>query len=97
MTSKTPAAEPPVDGGLDEPTGLEPEQGALALAQPEDEHTQADWEKATAAVLRKARRMRDEDDDALCRATKTQSSLVENDEDRPVPEVHAVRDEAEEA
>ena len=75
MTSKTPAAEPPVDGGLDEPTGLEPEQGALALAQPEDEHTQADWEKATAAVLRKARRMRDEDDDALVWDKLTRTTL----------------------
>ncbi len=75
MTSHTPAVEAPVDGGLDEPTGLEPEQGALALSQPEDQHTRADWEKATAAVLRKARRMSDEDDDALVWDKLTRTTL----------------------
>jgi methylmalonyl-CoA mutase len=54
-----------VEGGLDEPTGLEPEQGSLALAAPEDTHGRADWEAAAAAVLRKSRRLADEDDDAL--------------------------------
>jgi methylmalonyl-CoA mutase len=54
-----------VEGGLDEPTDLEPEQGTLALAAPEDMHSRADWEAATAAVLRKARRMSDEDPDDL--------------------------------
>ena len=54
-----------VEGGLDEPVELEPAQGSLRLAQAEDVHTREDWEGATAAVLRKARRMRDEDDDAL--------------------------------
>ena len=54
-----------VEGGLDEPTELEPEQGTLALAAPEDAHVLADWEAAAAAVLRKARRMRDEDPDEL--------------------------------
>ncbi len=53
-----------VEGGLDEPTRLEPEQGALDLAQPEDRHDRAAWEAAAAAVLRKARRLTDEDDDA---------------------------------
>ena len=54
-----------VEGGLDEPTELEPEQGSLDLASPEDTHGRADWEKAAAAVLRKARRLADEDDDHL--------------------------------
>lgn len=54
-----------VEGGLDEPSRLEPEQGALDLAQPEDRHDRAEWEAAAAAVLRKARRLTDEDDDAL--------------------------------
>lgn len=36
----------------------------LALAAPEDAATQADWEKATADVLRKSRRMSDTDPDA---------------------------------
>ena len=48
--------EEPVEGGLDEPTALEPEQGALALAAPEDAHDRAAWEAAAAAVLRKAGR-----------------------------------------
>ena len=54
-----------VEGGLEEPKELEPEQGSLALAAEQDRATQADWEKAAAAVLRKARRLTDEDDDAL--------------------------------
>uniref|UniRef100_UPI002B26D98C methylmalonyl-CoA mutase family protein n=1 Tax=Nocardioides sp. TaxID=35761 RepID=UPI002B26D98C len=65
MSSQESGAETLVVGGLDEPTGLEPDQGALDLAQPGDDHTQADWEKATATVLRKARRMTDEDADDL--------------------------------
>ena len=54
-----------VDGGLDEPTELEPEQGSLDLASPEDRYARSDWEAAAAAVLRKAKRMSDDDDDAL--------------------------------
>jgi len=54
-----------VDGGLDDPTELEPEQGTLHLASPQDQHTVADWESATAAVLRKSRRMKDDDPDSL--------------------------------
>lgn len=37
---------------------------ALPLVQPEDAHTQAEWEQAAAGVLRKARRLSDEDADA---------------------------------
>ncbi|CAN5558484.1 methylmalonyl-CoA mutase family protein [soil metagenome] len=65
----------PVEGGLDEPTELEPDQGSLALADAEDVHSRADWEKATAAVLRKARRMTDEDDDALVWDKLTRTTL----------------------
>ena len=54
-----------IEGGLDEPTELEPEQGSLALAAEDDRHARSDWEKAAAAVLHKARRLTDEDDDAL--------------------------------
>jgi len=50
-----------VEGGLDEPAELEPEQGSLDLASPEDDHGRADWEKAAAAVLRKAGRLADDD------------------------------------
>ena len=51
---------------MDEPQELEPDQGTLALAGPEDGHGRADWERAAAAVLRKARRLGDGDpDDAV--------------------------------
>ena len=63
-----------IEGGLDEPTELEPEQGSLDLAAPEDAHGRTDWEEAAAAVLRKARRLGDDDPadavwDALARTT----------------------------
>lgn len=53
-----------VEGGLDEPDGLQPPPGALALASAADAWTRADWEKAAAAVLRKSRRLTDDDPDA---------------------------------
>ena len=53
-----------VEGGLDEPDGLQPPPGALALASADDEWTRADWEKAAAAVLRKSRLLGDDDPDA---------------------------------
>lgn len=64
-----------VEGGLDEPTELEPEQGSLALAAPEDTHGRADWEAGAAAVLRKARRLRDEDADTLVWEKLTRTTL----------------------
>ncbi|MGZ5403780.1 MAG: methylmalonyl-CoA mutase family protein [Nocardioides sp.] len=54
-----------VEGGLDERTELEPEQGSLALAAPEDDHDRAAWEAAAAAVLRKAGRLGEDDADDL--------------------------------
>jgi methylmalonyl-CoA mutase len=63
MSDQTPGI---VAGGLDEPDRLQPEQGALALASPEDDWSRADWEKAAAGVLRKAGRLTDDDpDDAV--------------------------------
>jgi methylmalonyl-CoA mutase len=53
-----------VEGGLDEPEELEPEQGSLGLADAGDQFSREDWENAAAAVLRKARRMQDGDADA---------------------------------
>ena len=53
-----------VEGGLDEPEELEPEQGSLDLADAGDRHSREDWETAAAAVLRKARRLKDDDADA---------------------------------
>ena len=52
-----------VEGGLDEPEELEPEQGSLGLADAGDRFSREDWENAAAAVLRKARRMQDGDAD----------------------------------
>ena len=64
-----------IEGGLDEPTELEPEQGSLALAAPEDTSGRADWEAAAAAVLRKSRRMTDDDEDSLVWERLTRSNL----------------------
>ncbi|MCY7395851.1 MAG: methylmalonyl-CoA mutase family protein [Nocardioides sp.] len=64
-----------VEGGLDEPTEFEPAQGTLALAAPEDVHTRTDWERSSAAVLRKARRMRDDDPDDLVWQKLTRTTL----------------------
>ncbi|MFC6341248.1 methylmalonyl-CoA mutase, partial [Nocardioides hankookensis] len=55
-----------VEGGLDEPEELEPAQGSLDLADPADTWTVADWEREAAAVLRKGKRLTDDDaDDAV--------------------------------
>jgi methylmalonyl-CoA mutase len=54
-----------VEGGLPEPEELEPAQGSLDLAAPEDRHSREAWEAATAAVLRKSRRLGEDDPDAL--------------------------------
>ncbi|WP_340537416.1 methylmalonyl-CoA mutase family protein [Nocardioides sp. GXZ039] len=64
-----------VDGGLEEPADLEPEQGSLDLAQPEDTHTRSDWEREAAKVLRKARRMTDDDPDSLVWEKLTRTTL----------------------
>ncbi|MEO6511259.1 MAG: methylmalonyl-CoA mutase family protein, partial [Nocardioides sp.] len=53
----------PVEGGLAEPTELEPAQGSLALMLDGAAGTRADWEKAAAAVLRKAGRLTGDDAD----------------------------------
>ncbi len=53
-----------VEGGLAEPEELEPDQGSLDLAAPEDRHDRAAWEAAAAAVLRKARRLGADDPDS---------------------------------
>jgi len=68
-------SEQPVEGGLDEPDELEPEQGSLALAGPEDAHTRADWERSAAAVLRKARRLGEDQPDDAVWAVLTRTTL----------------------
>ena len=55
--------EQTVEGGLAEPEELEPDQGTLDLSAPEDQHGRVEWEAAAAAVLRKARRLADDDPD----------------------------------
>ncbi|MDN5892833.1 MAG: methylmalonyl-CoA mutase subunit beta [Nocardioides sp.] len=42
-----------------------PEQDRLDLTSPEDQHTVTDWEKSTAAVLRKSGRLNESDADSL--------------------------------
>jgi methylmalonyl-CoA mutase len=50
-----------VEGGLEEPEELEPEQGSLALADTDDIHSREDWEKSAAAMLRKTGRLQEGD------------------------------------
>jgi methylmalonyl-CoA mutase len=64
-----------VEGGLAEPGDLEPDQGTLDLAAPEDRHDRAEWEAAAAAVLRKARRLRDDDPDTDVWTKLTRTTL----------------------
>jgi methylmalonyl-CoA mutase len=63
-----------VAGGLDEPEELQPEQGALRLASPEDDWSRADWEQAAAAVLRRSRRLSDDDPDDAVWAALTRTT-----------------------
>lgn len=73
MTVPEQPAEP--EAPLADPEELEPEQGTLDLAAPEDRHDRAAWEAAAAGVLRKARRLREEDDDALVWEKLTRTTL----------------------
>ena len=66
---------PAIEGGLDEPAELEPEQGSLRLASPDDQHDAAAWEAATAAVLRKARRLGEDDPDSAVWDKLTRTTL----------------------
>ncbi|GAA1926175.1 methylmalonyl-CoA mutase family protein [Nocardioides lentus] len=78
MTDSGTAGRPDgeVEGGLDEPDALQPDQGSLALADPEhDDHDRTAWEAAAAAVLRKARRLGEDDEDALVWETLTRRTL----------------------
>jgi methylmalonyl-CoA mutase len=67
--------EQTVEGGLAEPEELEPDQGSLELAGPQDRHERADWEAAAATVLRKGRRLGDDDADALVWEKLTRTTL----------------------
>ncbi len=50
-------------------------QALVALAQPEDTHSASEWEAAAAAVLRKTRRMSEEDPDSLVWDRLTRTTL----------------------
>lgn len=52
-----------------------PQSAPLSLAQPEDSHTREDWEAATAAVLRKSRRLGEDDADSLVWDKLTRTTL----------------------
>jgi methylmalonyl-CoA mutase len=67
--------EGPVEGGLAEPAELEPAQGSLDLASPEDRWTLPDWEREAAAVLRRSRLLTDEDPDGLVWQKLTRTTL----------------------
>jgi methylmalonyl-CoA mutase len=64
-----------VEGGLAEPEELEPAQGSLDLADPADTWTVADWEAQAAAVLRKSKRLKDDDQDSEVWAKLTRKTL----------------------
>ena len=51
------------------------QQGTLELAAPEDRHDRAEWEAAAAAVLRKARRLAEDDPDELVWERLTRTTL----------------------
>ncbi|MGF9755435.1 methylmalonyl-CoA mutase family protein [Microvirga sp. 0TCS3.31] len=64
-----------LDGGLDEPEELQPEEGSLRLVGDGDAYDAAAWETAAAAVLRKARRLGDDAPDSDVWAALTRTSL----------------------
>lgn len=62
-------------GGLDEPEELQPAEGSLRLVGDGDAYGVAAWEAATAAVLRKARRLGDDAPDADVWSALTRTTL----------------------
>lgn len=64
-----------LDGGLDEPEELQPEEGSLRLVGDGDTYDAAAWETATAAVLRKARRLGEDAPDSDVWAVLTRTTL----------------------
>jgi methylmalonyl-CoA mutase len=64
-----------VPGGLTEPEELEPAQGSLRLASPDDAYDASAWEAAAAAVLRKSRKLTDDDPDSAVWAKLTRTTL----------------------
>ena len=64
-----------LDGGLDEPDELQPAEGSLRLVGDGDAYDAAAWEAATAAVLRKARRLGDDAPDSDVWAALSRTTL----------------------
>ncbi len=64
-----------LDGGLDEPEELQPAEGSLRLVGDRDSYDAAAWEAATAAVLRKARRLGEDAPDSDVWAVLTRTTL----------------------
>ncbi len=64
-----------LEGGLDEPEELQPEEGSLRLVGDDDHYDAAAWEAAAAAVLRKSRRLADDAPDADVWTTLTRTTL----------------------
>ena len=75
MTDVPAGLEADLEGGLAEPEELEPAQGSLRLASPHDAHDVAAWEAAAAAVLRKARRLGDDEPDSAVWGKLTRTTL----------------------
>src|SRR4051794_10733899 len=63
-----------VSGGLDEPPELQPEQGALRLARPQDTATRADWERSAADVCRRAGLLSADDPDGAVEEALTRTT-----------------------
>ena len=64
-----------LEGGLDEPAELQPAEGSLRLVGDGDSYDAAAWEAATAAVLRKARRLGEDAPDSDVWAALTRTTL----------------------
>lgn len=64
-----------LEGGLAEPEELQPEEGSLRLVGDHDAYDAAAWEAATAAVLRKARRLGEDAPDSDVWASLTRTTL----------------------
>ena len=75
MTDVPADLETDLEGGLSEPEELEPEQGSLRLASPDEQYDAAAWEAATAAVLRKGRRLGDDEPDSAVWDKLTRTTL----------------------
>ncbi|KRE92887.1 methylmalonyl-CoA mutase [Nocardioides sp. Soil774] len=64
-----------LEGGLDEPEELQPAEGTLRLVGEHDTYDAGAWEAATAAVLRKARRLSEDAPDSDVWSALTRTTL----------------------